>query len=127
MLVGHISDVHIRLLKRHREYKEVFENLYKSLVENEVDRIVLVGDIFHNKVNLSPEAISLGKDFFDTLVGIAPLDIIIGNHDCIVNQPNRLDVITAITDMYDEKQSSNIPTVYNKSGIFFIIYCKYTK
>jgi len=118
MLIAQIADVHIRLLKRHREYKEVFENLYKSLVENEVDRIVLVGDIFHNKVNLSPEAISLGKDFFDTLVGIAPLDIIIGNHDCIVNQPNRLDVITAITDMYDEKQSSNIPTVYNKSGIF---------
>jgi len=118
MLIGHVSDVHIRLLKRHREYEEVFKNLYESLTENKVDRIVLAGDVFHNKVNLSPEAIRLGKDFFDNLVNIAPLDIIVGNHDCIVNQPGRLDVITAIIDMYNEGDINGIPTVYGKSGVY---------
>ena len=31
--IYHISDIHIRLQKRHDEYKKVFTNLYKQLLQ----------------------------------------------------------------------------------------------
>lgn len=96
MRVAHLADIHIRLLKRHEEYRQVFENTYKTLSKLNVDRIVLVGDVFHNKVNLSPEAVKLGREFLENLSMISKLDVIVGNHDCIVNQPHRLNTIRSI-------------------------------
>ena len=37
MRFAHIADTHIRNLKYHFEYKEVFKQLYKSLKEEKVD------------------------------------------------------------------------------------------
>ena len=37
MRFAHIADTHIRNLKYHFEYKEVFKQLYKSLKEENVD------------------------------------------------------------------------------------------
>ena len=44
MKFAHIADTHIRNLKYHKEYKEVFKNLYASLKEEKVDCIVHCGD-----------------------------------------------------------------------------------
>ena len=32
--IAHIADVHIRNLRRHKEYKQVFRKLYKDLKDN---------------------------------------------------------------------------------------------
>ena len=45
--IAHISDVHWRSLKRHKEYKVVFEDLFLSLKENNPDMIFIGGDIVH--------------------------------------------------------------------------------
>jgi DNA repair exonuclease SbcCD nuclease subunit len=89
--IAHVGDVHIRKTKRHKEYRLVFEKLYKSLKEQRVDVIYVAGDIVHNKTDLSPEAVKLMGDFFVQLSKIAPTYCIIGNHDCIVSQKGRLD------------------------------------
>ena len=39
MRFAHIADTHIRNLKYHFEYREVFKQLYKSLKEEKVDYI----------------------------------------------------------------------------------------
>jgi DNA repair exonuclease SbcCD ATPase subunit/predicted phosphodiesterase len=114
MKIVQISDIHIRLFKRYKEYLHVFKNLYKSLEEQKVDRIVIVGDLVHNKNSLSPEAVVLLSNLLSRLSEIAPVDIIIGNHDCIVNQPNRVDSITPIVDSL----ANDRIFVYDKSGIF---------
>jgi len=98
MKIAHIADLHIRKYKRHEEYKKVFQNLYTSLRENEVDIITVLGDIVHSKTDLSPELVKMVSDFFVELSTIAPTITILGNHDTITNQPTRLDSISPIVE-----------------------------
>ena len=49
--IFHISDVHIRTLKRHKEYRQVFENLFNYIETHATGNSVAVvtGDIVHSK------------------------------------------------------------------------------
>jgi DNA repair exonuclease SbcCD ATPase subunit len=103
----HISDIHIRLQKRHDEYKKVFTNLYQQLKDevktglggdNKKGLIVITGDILHSKTELSPECVSLTADFFQKLAKIMPLVLIAGNHDANLNNNNRMDSLTPIVE-----------------------------
>lgn len=102
--IAHLSDIHLRLYKRHDEYKIVFARLYEDL-EKWKNRyldgeclIVLTGDIFHAKTDMSPEMVDLASDFFINLSNIAPTIIIAGNHDTNLSNPNRLDSLTPIIE-----------------------------
>ncbi len=114
--IAHLADIHVRKFKRHDEYRKVFKNLYKSLEKDKVDRIVLAGDIVHNKNDLSPELVQLISEFFVELSNISPLDIIIGNHDKIIGQDLKLDSLSPITDYLNIKNL----TLFKNSGIFEI-------
>lgn len=94
-IVG-IGDIHIRLYKRHSEYRESFNLLYEKLKEIKPDKIVIAGDIAHSKNQMTPELVSLITEFFNELANIAPLLIIPGNHDFIASNTERLDVLTPI-------------------------------
>ena len=96
MRFAHIADTHIRNLKYHFEYKEVFKQLYKSLKEEKIDYIVHCGDIAHTKTQISPEFVDMCREFFENLVAIAPTYIILGNHDGNLRNDSRQDAITPI-------------------------------
>ena len=65
MRFAHISDTHIRNLKYHKEYREVFKKLYTAAKELPKNSIIYVaGDIVHNKTDISPELIDLTSEFF---------------------------------------------------------------
>lgn len=96
MRFAHIADTHIRNLKYHFEYKNVFQQLYKSLKEEKVDYIVHCGDIAHTKTQISPEFVDLCRDFFENLAAIAPTYIILGNHDGNLRNDSRQDAISPI-------------------------------
>ena len=38
--IAHVSDIHVRKLKYHKEYRAVFEQLYEKLREEKPDIIV---------------------------------------------------------------------------------------
>jgi len=59
--IFHISDVHIRTLKRHREYREVFENMFNHIAQHcdGYSIAVVTGDIVHSKLDMSPELIDI--------------------------------------------------------------------
>ena len=40
MRIAHVSDIHIRNLKYHKEYRRVFEDLYKRLEELRPDIVI---------------------------------------------------------------------------------------
>ena len=96
MRFAHIADTHIRNLKYHFEYKEVFKQLYKSLKEEKVDYIVHCGDIAHTKTQISPEFVDMCRDFFENLAAIAPTYIILGNHDGNLRNGSRQDALSPI-------------------------------
>ena len=62
--IAHVSDIHVRKLKYHKEYRAVFEQLYEKLKEEKPDIIVNTGDTFHTKLDLSPEAIRMMSELF---------------------------------------------------------------
>ena len=81
MRIAHISDVHIRKLKYHKEYRAAFSDLYEKLKEAKPDIIVNTGDTFHTKLDMSPESIRMMSELFVNLADIAPHHLILGNHD----------------------------------------------
>ena len=101
MKFAHIADTHIKNLKYHYEYRIVFEQLYQTLREQEVDYIVHCGDIAHTKTQISPEFVEMCSDFFRNLAEIAPTYIILGNHDGNLKNSSRQDALTPIVDALD--------------------------
>lgn len=100
--IFHISDIHIRLNKRHKEYKSVFEELYEEVKNTpETTIVAILGDIFHSKVELSPECVQLASDFFKNLANIRPTILIAGNHDAILSNKDRMDSLTPIVNVLD--------------------------
>ena len=98
--IYHIADVHIRNLKRHSEYREVFERLYKYISDTKTDDsvILLAGDIVHAKTDMTPEVIEMTQTFLKTLSDLLPTILIPGNHDANLNNPSRMDALTPIVN-----------------------------
>lgn len=95
----HVADIHIRLNKRHEEYREVFEELYVAVKNSpETALVAVLGDVFHSKADLSPECIQMAYDFFTNLSKLRPVVLIAGNHDCVLANKSRLDSLTPIVD-----------------------------
>ena len=96
--IAHISDTHIRNLKYHDDYRQVFKQLYTRLKKDQPDFIVHCGDLAHTKTQLSPEYFALASEFLDNLGNIAPLIIILGNHDGNLKNESRQDAVTPIVN-----------------------------
>ena len=98
MKFAHIADTHIRNLKYHTEYRTVFNKIYETLKQDQVDYIIHCGDICHTKTQISPEFVQMCSDFFKSLASIAPTYIILGNHDGNLRNPNRQDSLSPIVN-----------------------------
>lgn len=102
--IAHISDTHIRNLKFHKEYREIFSQIYSKLREQKVDYIVHCGDIAHTKTQLSPEFFELATEFLKNLADIAPTYVLLGNHDGNLKNGGRQDAITPIVQALQHNQ-----------------------
>ena len=98
MRFAHIADTHIRNLKYHHEYNEVFKQLYESLRNENVDYIIHCGDIAHTKTQISPEFVEMCSKFLTNLATIAPTYVILGNHDGNLKNASRQDALTPIVE-----------------------------
>jgi len=106
--VIHCSDIHIRTFRLHDEYRVVFDTFYKECTNickpyafDEV-RIVVVGDLFHQKITISNESLLLAAEFLRNLANIAPTIVVAGNHDLLENNRDRLDSITPVIQLLNE-------------------------
>jgi DNA repair exonuclease SbcCD nuclease subunit len=98
----HCADIHIRNYRLHDEYQHVFNNFFADIkkltneYKKEELRIVIAGDLFHQKIIVSNEQLILGSWLLKNLEEIAPVIIIAGNHDLLENNKDRMDSITPI-------------------------------
>ncbi len=110
----HIADLHIRTIQMHDLYKAQFEKLIERIKEHAIQwteegiqwdeiRIVIAGDIAHQKINISNEQLLLTSWFLNKLSGYGKLIIIPGNHDFLENNTQRVDSITPIVELLDNK------------------------
>lgn len=95
----HVADIHIRLTKRHAEYREVFQRFYEDVAKSpETTVVVVAGDVVHSKSDLSPECVQMVSDFLFTLANFREVILIPGNHDATLSNKTRLDSLSPIVD-----------------------------
>ena len=101
--IYHIADVHIRNVKRHKEYREVFIKMFDEIRKTgtEDSIIYLAGDIAHAKLEMSPELIQEIVWLFRECSKTCPTILIAGNHDCNMNNSDRVDVLTPLVQALD--------------------------
>lgn len=125
--IVHISDIHIRLLDRHDEYKQVFNNVYDYIKTTPEDTLVFLGgDIVHSKLSMSAEMIDIVSEFFTNLSNLRPVILIKGNHDLNVKNMKRMDVLYPIVkslNLNNFYYIDDYSNVYNyKDKINFVLY-----
>ena len=100
-----ISDIHIRNFKRLEETGEVLDKFIKackrivSKYDKDEVRIVIAGDLFNNKIEVSNEANVMAGYLIRNLNDIAKTIIISGNHDLLINNKSRLDTLSQLISL----------------------------
>lgn len=101
-VIIHASDIHIRKATRYEEYSELLSQFIEqcsniaSNYERDEVRIVLSGDLFHSKNEISNTLIAFTSTFLRQLEQIANVLVISGNHDLIVGNTSKKDSMTAL-------------------------------
>ena len=132
----HAADIHIRNLRRMEEYQEQLQKFIdecKAVAEEngkDETRIVIAGDLLHNKLDISGEGYLLASWFLRQLDGIAKTLVIAGNHDMNMANLSRLDPISVIFSMCTFKQVIYLDKYLNyQSGCLVddnIVWCLYS-
>jgi len=113
--IAHLADIHIRKTPtRNEEYQEVFKKLIASLKKEKPDRIVIVGDLVHDYLDLQGEQLIMAHSLLIDLADIAPVRITRGNHDCRKKNLKRVDSIRAIVETCE---GADI-IYYDKTGFY---------
>jgi DNA repair exonuclease SbcCD nuclease subunit len=129
--VIHLADIHIRTFRLHDEYKDVFKTLLKDVKElveglnKDEIRIVIAGDLVHQKIIISNEQLILGTWFLRALEQIAPVIIIAGNHDLLENNKDRMDSITPMVQFLPDENIN----YFKESKCYLddnIVWCVYS-
>lgn len=124
--VYHLADIHLRNLKRHNEYREVFQkfldNVDNDNLENSI--IYLAGDIAHAKTEMSPELVREVSWFLTQCANRKHTFLITGNHDCNLNNNHRLDVLSPIVDNLNNDRIHYLRDtgVYEFGNLTFVVY-----
>ena len=123
--IVHIADIHIRTYQLHDVYKAQFDKLLSDLnykvsewAEEGVNwneiRIVIAGDIAHQKINISNEQLLLTSWFLKELTEYGKVVIIPGNHDFLENNTDRIDSITPVVELLNTPHI----TYFRDMGVF---------
>ena len=129
--IVHLADIHLRTFRMHEEYMSVFKNLMSDLTDllseykKEEIRIVIAGDLVHQKIVISNEQLMLGTWFLRKLEEIAPVIMIAGNHDLLENNKDRIDSISPMVQFLFDKNLN----YFKESKCYLddnIVWCVYS-
>jgi len=131
--IVHISDIHIRPFQHHDHYKKMFNDFFDDLKiqllgdSKEEIRIVITGDIFHQKISISNEQVLLASWFFGELIKIGHVVIIPGNHDFLENNTERMDSITPIVELLNVPEIVYLKDsgVYMDDNVYWVVFSLY--
>jgi len=106
-----VADIHFPNLKGIDELKDTlckFIEQCKSIIKEEGEpenvRIVILGDIFNSKINITNEVITSVDWFFKELDKLCKTIVIAGNHDFLMNNTDRMDSLSPLFEIGAYKQ-----------------------
>lgn len=130
----HIADLHIPNSEQERPYGRMLSDLVEKIIpeveKQEETRIVIVGDIFHNKIRTTNEAKEIFHKMLNILNYICPTYIIAGNHDMLEHNLDRMDSISPtfeIERVYDnitflDKELNYKSGLLQDDNVIFALY-----
>lgn len=131
--IVHLADLHFRTYKRLDESKEACEKFIeevgsfvnKNKLKHSECRIIIAGDIVHQKITISNELFSLVAWFLNECSKLCPVVVIAGNHDLLENNKDRLDSITPIIEAINNDNVSYLKEskCYEDNNI---VWCAYS-
>lgn len=133
------SDIHIPNFNGLEELKEILQKFIeecKKIVEEEGDkskvRIVVCGDLVDKKLEVSNETMIMTYWFLSELGKVAKTVVIIGNHDMLMNNTDRVDSLTPIFEigklsnvMYLDKELDFKSGCYKDDNVVWCLYSSY--
>jgi DNA repair exonuclease SbcCD nuclease subunit len=97
--IGIFSDIHIGLGQDSQMWHEIVLNfskwVAKTYTELGINDIIIPGDIFHNRNEISVNTLSIAKQFFDNLKDFR-IYILVGNHDCYYKDRSDINSISIL-------------------------------
>lgn len=133
----HLADIHVRAYAFHDLYKEQFNRTLEDVkntlfsmdphLTTQQIRVVIAGDIVHQKISISNEQIMLTSWFIRELSKIGKVIILPGNHDFLENNTQRMDSITPVVELLDISDVSYFKDggVYPDENINWVVYSLY--
>lgn len=120
----HFSDLHVRLFKDHDLYREILKDAFKQWGDIAPDRIVFTGDLVHSKNQMTPELVNFVAWVLNECSSICKTIVIIGNHDFLENNNERMDALTPIVDSLKNPNIVYYKTrgVYEDDNINWCVY-----
>lgn len=121
----HFSDLHLRLFKEHARYRMVLTEAMNEWKVESPDRIVFTGDLVHSKNQMTPELLEIVSWTLTECAKICKTIVLIGNHDFLENNLDRMDTISPIVDNLD---NDNI-VYYKNRGTYEddnVLWCVYS-
>lgn len=139
--IFHLADLHIPNDVKNRPYMDMIKQCLAELLKESKKynkdeiRIVVAGDIFHNKIKTTNEAKQMFHETLNYLNAIAKTIIIAGNHDMLENNHDRIDSISPtfeIKDVYPNiiyaDKALNYKSGYIKDdNVIWALYSMYDK
>lgn len=133
------ADLHIPSLTGINEVKDTlgkFIDEVKEIVNDEGNpdnvRVVVLGDIFHNKIAITNESILCASWFFGELDKVCKSYVIAGNHDMLMNNMDRVDSLSPIFEIgkypnvvYLDKELGYKSGCYNDENVVFALYSSF--
>lgn len=113
-LIFQIADFQTRNTSRHKEFELVAQNTVKIVEKLQPRAVVFAGDLFHAKLILSPESVSINRWLLRSLAEITKTIVIPGNHDFNLSVKDRMDAISVIIE--DIKNPNLL--YYKASGLY---------
>lgn len=134
--IVHIADTHIPNDIKNRPYGEMIDKFLDKLEDdvkgynNEDLRIVIVGDVFDQKIKATNEAKTMFHNMLNRLNKICKTYIIAGNHDMLQNNRDRMDSINPTFDIegvygnitYLDKELGFKSGIYVDDNIVWALY-----
>lgn len=136
----HIADTHIPNDNKNRPYGEMMDKFITNLENNTMNynkdelRIVIVGDIFDQKIKATNEAKTMFHNMLNRLNKICKTYLVVGNHDLLQNNMDRMDSINPTFDIdgvyenitYLDKELGFKSGIYVDDNIVWVLYSMYS-
>lgn len=141
--VIHLADIHIPNLEDKRPYSEMLKvamaHIYQHIktlgCTKEEIRIVLAGDLYHNKIKTSNEAKAMFHEMLNFLNAMGTVILFAGNHDLLEGNRDREDSISPtfkIANVYPNVKYLDRTLEYKSGyvvddGVIWVLYSIHDK